>query len=62
MPVEGEHFFKCPYCGAEISIAVDYTAGAVQSFSYDCEVCCRPMAIRLRVGGEGVISFEAQEE
>ena len=61
-PVEDEYVFACPYCSAEISISVDFTAGRRQSFSYDCEVCCQPIAIRLEVSGEGVASFSAERE
>lgn len=62
MPVEDEHAFACPHCSAEISITVDYTAGGRQAFTYDCEVCCRPIAIRLEVEAGGVTSFEAEQE
>jgi len=61
-PVEDEYAFACPHCSAEISIAVDYTAGRRQAFTYDCEVCCRPIAIQLEVGRGGIISFSAERE
>jgi hypothetical protein len=61
-PVEDEYAFACPYCFAEISISVDYTAGRRQAFTYDCEVCCRPIAIRLEVGTGGVTSFSVEQE
>ncbi len=61
-PVEDEQVFRCPYCFAEISMTVDYTAGRRQAFTYDCEVCCRPIAIRLEVGAGGVTSFNAEQE
>ncbi|MBI4226899.1 MAG: CPXCG motif-containing cysteine-rich protein [Candidatus Omnitrophica bacterium] len=61
-PVEDGYAFACPHCSAEISIAVDYTAGRRQAFTYDCEVCCRPIAIRLEVSGQGVTSFSAEPE
>ncbi|PIQ82740.1 MAG: CPXCG motif-containing cysteine-rich protein [Candidatus Omnitrophica bacterium CG11_big_fil_rev_8_21_14_0_20_64_10] len=60
--MEGEYAFECPYCSAEVSIAVDYSAGRRQAFTCDCEVCCRPIAIRLEVGQGGVTSFEAEQE
>ncbi len=62
MPVEDEYSFVCPYCSAEISIGVDVTAGRRQSFTYDCEVCCRPIAVQLTVGSEGVTAFNAERE
>ena len=60
--VEDEYTFACPYCAAEVSMTVDFTAGRRQSFSTDCEVCCRPIAIRLEVGDGGVESFSAERE
>ena len=61
-PVEGEYRFACPYCSAEISIAVDVAGGRRQAFTQDCEVCCRPIAIRLEVDGAGVTRFSAEQE
>ena len=62
MSVEDEYRFACPHCAAEISITVDYTAGRRQSFTTDCEVCCRPITVRLEVGEGGVTSFSAERE
>ena len=62
MPVEDEYSFVCPYCSAEISIGVDVTAGRRQSFTYDCEVCCRPIVVRIEVGSNGELLFEAEQE
>jgi len=61
-PVEDEYAFSCPHCSAEISIAVDCAAGRRQAFTYDCEVCCRPIAIRLEVNSQGVTSFSTEPE
>ena len=62
MPVEDSYPFACPYCSAEISITVDLTVGGRQAFTYDCEVCCRPIAIRFEVGGGEVTGFSAERE
>ncbi len=61
-PVEDEYTFACPYCFTEISMTVDYTGGRRQVFTTDCEVCCRPIAIRLEVGSDEVTSFSAEQE
>jgi len=60
--IEEEYGFACPYCSAEISIAVDVTAGRRQAFTTDCEVCCRPISIRLGVSGGEVTAFNAERE
>lgn len=41
----------CPYCGESFETGVDASAGST-SYIEDCQVCCRPMEIALRVSGE----------
>lgn len=48
----------CPYCGEENEIEVDPTAGSRQSYVEDCQVCCRPWAVKVRVASDGEV--EAQ--
>lgn len=57
-----EYSFQCPYCASMISIVIDLTAGREQSFTTDCEVCCRPISVTAMVDEEGVSSFEAEKE
>ncbi|MEJ2539973.1 MAG: CPXCG motif-containing cysteine-rich protein [Gemmatimonadota bacterium] len=44
-PVE----ISCPYCGETSEVHVDPMGGAEQSYVEDCQVCCRPMEIRVRI-------------
>ena len=37
-----EKSIHCPYCGERISILVDDSVSK-QSYTEDCEVCCRPI-------------------
>ena len=60
--LEEDYSFECPHCGAEISIRLDCTAGRRQAFSYDCEVCCRPISIQIVFDAEGVAEFSAAVE
>jgi len=39
---------SCPYCGETIEVAVDVSAGS-QMYIEDCQVCCRPIVMRLTV-------------
>lgn len=48
----------CPVCNAPISVLVDGSAGS-QSYIEDCEICCRPLVIRVTVSGEGIESVQA---
>jgi hypothetical protein len=56
-----EAVISCPYCGETITILVDESAGE-QRYIEDCQVCCRPMVIRLTIGEGGVIHVEAHHE
>jgi hypothetical protein len=47
-----EATISCPYCGETISILVDESV-AEQQYIEDCEVCCRPMDIRVNVPANG---------
>ena len=42
----------CPYCGESLETTVDCSAGS-QAYIEDCAICCRPIEVRIRVGGEG---------
>jgi transcription elongation factor Elf1 len=54
-----EHEFTCPYCGEEISMVLDLSAGP-QTYVEDCEVCCKPIEISFTVEDEDLDSFHAK--
>ena len=37
-----ETSFTCAYCGESNETTVDLSAGEVQEYIEDCQVCCRP--------------------
>ena len=43
---------ECPHCGETFSLALDAGEGSAE-FVVDCEVCCRPMTVTVRISGEG---------
>ncbi len=43
---------ECPHCGETFSLALDASEGSAE-FTVDCEVCCRPMTVSVRVNDEG---------
>ena len=51
----------CPYCGEAIELLVD-TSIAEQDYIEDCEVCCRPINIRLEVTNSGEVSLSVNDE
>jgi len=42
----------CPYCGEDVDLEVDCTAGS-QQYIEDCPVCCQPMEIDTRIDLNG---------
>ena len=43
----------CPYCGVSLTLEIDLSEGLPQDFTYDCQVCCRPIEVAVRAGGGG---------
>ncbi len=39
---------ECPHCGESFSIALDVSEGSAE-FIVDCEVCCAPMTVMVRI-------------
>lgn len=54
-----EHGFACPYCGERITMLLEPGDGE-QDYIEDCEVCCNPITIRVRVENGSVVEFEAR--
>jgi hypothetical protein len=51
----------CPYCGEDIEILVDCTAGD-QNYFEDCQICCRPIKIDVSIDEEGKPHVRASQE
>jgi transcription elongation factor Elf1 len=51
---------ECPHCGETFSLAFDVSEGSAE-FIIDCEVCCRPMAVAVRVADGAVDGVEIAE-
>lgn len=51
----------CPYCGEPITLLVD---GSVDEQRYveDCEVCCRPMEVFVRIDPGGEVSIRIERD
>jgi hypothetical protein len=48
----------CPHCFQPFEISLAGLEGA-DEIDYDCEVCCRPLLVRLSEGAEGEVTAEA---
>lgn len=63
---------NCPYCGESIQIMIDVStedsagislADYTQTYTEDCQVCCRPITINYAIDSDGeLISFNIQRE
>ncbi len=51
----------CPYCGAGIEVVLDDSV-PFQEYIEDCEVCCRPMVLAVKVNDDEGISVEVRSE
>lgn len=51
----------CPYCGESIELIVDHSS-IEAPYIEDCEVCCRPMTIRVSEDQDGTLSVSAHAE
>jgi hypothetical protein len=50
----------CPYCGEAFETRADASAGSC-SYVEDCQVCCQPIEMTLRVDDDGaIVEFSAQ--
>lgn len=58
--MEEEYAFTCPYCWASITMLLDTSLDAEQTYIEDCEVCCRPIQITFVVEEGSVTAFEAE--
>jgi hypothetical protein len=41
--------FTCAFCGQINSTTVDPSGGRLQSYTEDCQTCCRPNALRIEI-------------
>ncbi len=57
--IEQDYSFLCPHCGVQLSTRLEVSGGRDQQFIQDCEVCCRPIQIEVRMEGENVVHFSA---
>ena len=59
-PSEPAHI-TCPYCGESVEIVID-ASFRQQAYIEDCQVCCKPIKLSIRIGDEGEPSIDARGE
>lgn len=60
--MENEVEYSCPYCGEINSAEVFISDGRIQNFINDCEVCCRPIELKISFDLEGNLNFEIKND
>lgn len=58
-PLEDTAWVGCPYCGESVEVLLDPGGGTLQEYVEDCEVCCRPWHLTVRIQGDGTAVVEA---
>jgi len=58
--LEGSYII-CPYCGESIEISIDVSAGT-QDYIEDCQICCRPIEIRVQTDSQTEFSVEVKRD
>jgi len=61
MSVVTEQPVSCPHCGEDITILVDQSLPD-QEYVEDCQVCCRPIVLRVSVETDGGVSVSTKSE
>ena len=52
---------ECPYCGESLEVSIDTSSGS-HEYIEDCQVCCKPIVFRVRVGPDGEARIEVRSE
>jgi len=51
----------CPYCGESIEILIDESV-TPERYIEDCQVCCRPITVRVEIDADGELLVAATGE
>lgn len=51
----------CPYCGEPVELLVDPSPG-VQRYVEDCQVCCRPMVVRVTATDPVAVALRREDD
>ena len=63
MRAEADEIFLCAWCGELNAVTLDVTGGTEQWLVIDCEVCCRPNLLTVRINvDDDTFTVEASRE
>ena len=52
---------QCPYCGQAFDLVIDTSVDS-QSFTTDCEICCRPFVVNAECEPGEILSLDVRSE
>jgi transcription elongation factor Elf1 len=59
-PMQTDAEIVCPFCGQTFELAID-TGIARQHFITDCEICCRPMEVKVEASNGELLSLQVSD-
>lgn len=63
MRAEADESFLCAWCGELNAVTLEVSGGTEQWLVVDCEVCCRPNLLNVRIDVDGdTFTVEASRE
>ena len=60
--MDNDFEFECPYCGEPNAAIVDEVPKGGVEMTQDCEVCCKPILLKIEKDSEGGIFLTAEAE
>lgn len=52
---------NCPYCGENLTVSVDCSAGS-HDFIEDCATCCRPIELHADIDSGQLLALNARRD
>ena len=60
--MKDEAGYVCDFCGEEIVVPIDLSAGTSREYVEACPVCCRPNVVHVEIDDDGDARVWAQGE
>ena len=54
-------FIQCPYCWESFEVIADCSVES-QEYVEDCEVCCRPIVMKVEISENGLPNIDVSRE
>lgn len=58
---EEPHVLQCPYCSEQFTLMIDCSVSE-QDYVEDCQICCQPIDLLIKVNGNETLTVEAKRE